>query len=409
MARRRFQDPKPKRRGKWWTLQVRRDEFVGGQLVRKKTRVRIAPAAVSEREPRKIAAEYLRPQNQGLELIGSATNFSEYVENTYKPIIMPLMAKTTQHRSRGVMTNYLVPEFGKLSLRDLTPLRLQRYFSGLAASPLAHESKDKIKDVLSAILGSAVQYGLLVKNPVEGIRLPAERRGKRKTKPHVTPEQFEQLLELISEPYASMVFVAVWTGLRVSELIGLKWEDVGADSLTIDERCCREDWDAPKSEASNATIGVESCVIERINRLKQITVDVKAGLAVRHYKVVKSDRPEDLVFQSVGRAHPCETTTFCRGTSSRPRANSVCPGSTGVACAPRMRPGWSRQAPTQKTCKARCGILASRPPWTSMHSLCRNHSGALSRRCQQWLRPERQSRLHRQVLPVFPCRRNRGW
>ena len=71
-------------------------------------------------------------------------------------------------------------------------------------------------------LGSAVQYGLLVKNPVEGIRLPAERRGKRKTKPHVTTEQFEQLLALIPEPYASMVFVAAWTGLRASELIGLK-------------------------------------------------------------------------------------------------------------------------------------------------------------------------------------------
>jgi integrase len=33
------------------------------------------------------------------------------------------------------------------------------------------------------------------------------------------------LLELIPEPFASMVFVAVWTGLRVSELIGLKWEE----------------------------------------------------------------------------------------------------------------------------------------------------------------------------------------
>jgi hypothetical protein len=60
-----------------------------------------------------------------------------------------------------------------------------------------------------------------------------------------------------------MVFVAVWTGLRVNELIGLKWDDVGTDSLTVDERCCRGDWDAPKSEASNATIGIESCVIDR--------------------------------------------------------------------------------------------------------------------------------------------------
>jgi hypothetical protein len=84
----------------------------------------------------------------------------------------------------------------------------------------------------------------------------------------VTPEQFEQLLDLIPEPYASMVFVAVWTGLCVGELIGLKWDDVGTDSLTVDERCCRGDWEAPKSEASNATIGVESCVIDRINRLK---------------------------------------------------------------------------------------------------------------------------------------------
>jgi len=159
MARRRFQDPRPKRRGKWWTIQVRRDDFVGGRLVRKKTRVRIAPATVVEREARKIAAEYLRPKNQGLELVGSATNFGEFVEGTYRPILMPLMAKTTQQRSRGVIANYLVPEFGKLSLRDLTPLKLQRYFSGLAASALAHESRDKVKDVLSSILGSAVQYG----------------------------------------------------------------------------------------------------------------------------------------------------------------------------------------------------------------------------------------------------------
>jgi len=79
---------------------------------------------------------------------------------------------------------------------------------------------------------------------------------------------------------------------------------VGTDSLTVDERCCRGDWDAPKSEASNATIGVEPCVIERINRLKQLTVDVKAGRAVRHYRVVKSDRPEDLVFQSVRTGAP---------------------------------------------------------------------------------------------------------
>jgi hemolysin III len=182
-----------------------------------------------EREVKKLAAEYLRPINQGLESIGSATNFTHYVENTYKPVMMPLMAKTTQDRSKGIIANYLTPAFGKPCLRDLTSLTLQRYFSGLSASTLAHDSKDKIRDVLSGILGSAVQYGLLVKNPVEVVRMPVEKRGKRKTKPHVTPEQFEQLVNEVPEPYASMVYVAVWTGLRISESIGLRW--VWADVL----------------------------------------------------------------------------------------------------------------------------------------------------------------------------------
>ena len=173
MARRRFQDPTPKRRGDWWTIQVRRDDFTGSKRKRTKTRVRIAPPTVPEREARKIAAEFLRPLNQGPESIGSATNFTVYVEKTYIPVVMPLMAKSTQERSEGVIRNYLIPAFGKLCLRDLTALTVQRYFSNMPSSILAHESRDKIRDVLSSVLGSAVEYGLLVKNPVEGIRLPA--------------------------------------------------------------------------------------------------------------------------------------------------------------------------------------------------------------------------------------------
>lgn len=49
----------------------------------------------------------------------------------------------------------LVPTFGDLALRDLTPMTLQSYFSKMASSSLAQESKDKIRDVLSRALGSA--------------------------------------------------------------------------------------------------------------------------------------------------------------------------------------------------------------------------------------------------------------
>lgn len=254
---------------------------------------------MKEREVLKIASEFLRPINQGFVNIGSATTFRDFVGGTYNPVVMPQFAKSTRDRYKGVLKNYLTPQFGDLCLRDITVLTIDRYFVGFGqATNLEYESVDKIRDVLSSVLGSAVRYELLVKNPAEGVRLPRKKRGK-KIKPWVTQAQFGSLIQLISEPYATMVFVAVFTGLRVSELIGLRWNDVLEDSIVIDERCCRGDWGAPKSDASNDTIPVNKAVIERINRLKAMTVDVRAGRGIRHYKVVKSDGPDDLVFQSV--------------------------------------------------------------------------------------------------------------
>jgi len=256
-----------------------------------------------EREVRKIAAEALRPINQGLITISSATTFEEYIKTVYEPTLLPLMARSTQERYLGVIKNHLRPNFGEMCLRDLTPLALQRYISGLVESSLAHESRDKIRDVLSSILRSAVQFGFLVTNPVEGLRLPRATRGKL-SKPFIKPDEFERLVNLIPEPYATMVYVAVYTGLRVSELVGLRWRNVHEDSITVDERYCRGDWGPPKSESSNATIPVNLAVTGRIYRLKTLIVEVRAGSGTRRYRVVKSDGPDDLVFQSLVKGRP---------------------------------------------------------------------------------------------------------
>jgi integrase len=83
------------------------------------------------------------------------------------------------------------------------------------------------------------------------------------------------------------------------EVVGLRWRNVHADSITIDERYTRGDWGAPKSSASNATVAVNQVVIERIERLKTLEVIVRAGSATRRVRVVKSGGPDDLVFQSL--------------------------------------------------------------------------------------------------------------
>jgi integrase len=256
--------------------------------------------------------EFLQPLNQTLTSLGSATNFAEYIRDTYTTAVMPLFAKSTQDRYRGVIARYLSPAFDGMALRQLTPLALQKFFAEMSTSKLSHESRDKVRDTLSSILGSAVRFGMLASNPEANVRIPPERRGRKTSKPFLYPEQFDELVTSMPEPYATICYTAAYTGLRVSELAGLRWNDVHENSITVDERFCRGDWGAPKSEASNSTIAVNKNVIRRIQRLKLLTVEVRAGLAVRKYRVVKSDGPNDLVFQSVQKGLPLRDNNILR-------------------------------------------------------------------------------------------------
>ena len=243
---------------------------------------------------------------------------------------------------------YLIPAFGKLSLADLQVSRVQAVFTGLGSSKLVYESIDKIRDVLASILWTAREkYRLMSDDPMEHIQLPRPNRSNQNPKPHITPEQFDESVNSITEPYATMVYVAIYSGLRVSELIGLKWHDVGFDTLTVDERYCRGDWSQPKSEASNTSIGVDLHVIERIHRLPVLTVEVCGGgpkaKAVRKYRVVKKDGPTDLVFQSVKTGQPMRDNNIL-SRHIKPAARKLGLGFVNWRCLRTSRATWMIEA-----------------------------------------------------------------
>jgi integrase len=301
MARRRYQKPTPRRRGNQWTILVREDVVEDGQRVRRVTRVPLGPTALTRAEAERLRDDYLATINQAHVGIGGAILFRDFAR-IYERDVLPAWASTTRDRTKSVLKIHLNPEFGGLILRELTLEVLQQYFTRLQATKLSPESIDKVRDVVSAVLRTAVDYGRLSTNPAEKIRL--KKRGLTKPKPFIRVDQFHDLLELLAEPYATMVYVAAFTALRVSELAGLLWRNVHADSITIEQRYSRGDWDEPKSDASRATIAVDNHVIERLRRLKSIEVVVRAGRACRHYKAVKSARPADRVFQSVKTGAP---------------------------------------------------------------------------------------------------------
>ena len=68
---------------------------------RKQKWERLRPATISDREILKIRDEHLRPMNQGLDSLLSSTSFEHYVDTTYRPLLLPLMAKSSKSRSRA--------------------------------------------------------------------------------------------------------------------------------------------------------------------------------------------------------------------------------------------------------------------------------------------------------------------
>jgi integrase len=68
------------------------------------------------------------------------------------------------------------------------------------------------------------------------------------------------------------------------------------------------------------TIPVNPSVIDRIHRLKTITIEIKAGTGTRHYPAVKGTGPDDLVFASVAKGRPMrDNNVLCRFTKPAAR------------------------------------------------------------------------------------------
>jgi integrase len=310
MAKRRFQNPQPEKVGNCWYIRVWEDVYTGGVRIRKRKRIKLADASKGQREVQKLAADKLRRLNSGLVQVGAGVNFMHYVENEYRTKYLSALAKPVRDCYESIVKLHLDPAFGSGSLADLTRSSLQGYLVNRAGG-VEYPTLLKIRDALSSILRSAVDAEFLEKNPLDGLKLPKDKRPRR-AKPVLTPRQFYQLLELMPEPYATMVCVCVWAALRASEVIGLRWRDIKPDAIVISERYYRGDWDSPKTEASAAPIAVEPELIARIERLKSLEISVRAGRAVRKFRLVKSSGPDDLVFQSVKDGKPMRDSNVLR-------------------------------------------------------------------------------------------------
>ena len=122
---------------------------------------------------------------------------------------------------------YLIPYFGKAHLTDIKQIDIQRYFNTVKkdnGEPLAKATLDMQKMILKSIFEAAIDNDLCYKNPVKNITY---QKVSDKVEKHVwTKEEAQIVEEYCMNCFRLDIVIFLNTGIRRSELLGLKWSDI---------------------------------------------------------------------------------------------------------------------------------------------------------------------------------------
>jgi len=134
------------------------------------------------------------------------------------------IAYSTAAGYQSYLKRHIKPKWGSVALADVKALQIKQWLESL---PLAAKTRGQIKALLHLLFERAMLWGLieLQRNPLELVEVKGISRRKRKPQT-LAPEKFQELVAILREPYKTMVIVAMCTGLRVSEVLALRWEHI---------------------------------------------------------------------------------------------------------------------------------------------------------------------------------------
>jgi integrase len=159
----------------------------------------------------------------------------------------------TQEVYEGYISNWIIPKWGSDLLSAIRTVAIE---SWLGTVPLANGSKSKVRNIMSALYSHAIRWEMHDKNPITLVRQST----KRERIPAVlTVDELKALLAQLTGAHYAMVYVAATTGLRVSEILGLRWQDCDfhAGEINLSQGVVRQYETEMKTEASRKPVPME--------------------------------------------------------------------------------------------------------------------------------------------------------
>ncbi|HEU0022726.1 MAG TPA: tyrosine-type recombinase/integrase [Dehalococcoidia bacterium] len=147
----------------------------------------------------------------------------DYAETNVRP--------TTFEGYRIIVDKHLIPSLGNKVLGQLQPLHLQHYYRQALDQGLSPQTVKHHHRVLCESLNHAVRWGLAGRNVTQAVDPPKVERNQMNA---LDDAGIQRLLDLTRGTiYYPVIHLAIFTGLRRSELLGLRWSDVDLNSETL--------------------------------------------------------------------------------------------------------------------------------------------------------------------------------
>ena len=180
----------------------------------------------------------------------------------------------TYRQYAQVVIQHIVPALGLIKLRDLRPEQIQSFYSTKIDKGASPSTVRVIPSVFLCALNKAVKWGLLGRNPASHVDKPKVNRKEMKT---LTAEQVIRLLNFSQgSRYEALYHLAVTTGLRQGELLGLRWSDLdwGTGHLKVQRQLQRIPGEGlvlnePKSASGRRLVVLGPATLEKLRDHKR--------------------------------------------------------------------------------------------------------------------------------------------
>ena len=187
--------------------------------------------------------------------------------------------EATARDYKSIIRNHIKRHIGEIKVKCLTVRDVQLMQDAIMVDPIRRKGLHKTKApgpraankalmVTKMLLRYAEQNGIISGSPILGLK-PI----RHKTRPGValSESELERLLRAAKEPYRTLIMIAVNTGMRLGELLGLDWSDISLRKRTISLRrqfTQREVKDTLKTEASHRVVPMNDAVFARLNEMR---------------------------------------------------------------------------------------------------------------------------------------------